>query len=111
MLEVNRAEGKMTHLERTSMKDADWMETLHLQKLIHNNPEAFFEKECGEHLFVVAKEFPPSKKFSDEKRRIDLLAIDAKGKTVIVEARARPARTAASSKLCRIDIGRSGMGF
>jgi len=53
-----------------------------LQQLIFRNAEEFFQIECKEDLFILAQEVTPSDRVGD---RIDLLAMDSKGKLVVIE--------------------------
>jgi hypothetical protein len=64
------------------MADADMQERAHLQQLVFRNTGQFFQKECGENLFVLNEEVKPSDLVGD---RIDLLAVDSDGATVIIE--------------------------
>jgi len=64
------------------MSEADMKERADLQQLIYRNPDQFFQSECNEDVFVLNQEVVPSDRVGD---RIDLLAIDSDGKTVIVE--------------------------
>jgi len=64
------------------MADAELKERADLQQLIYKNAKQFFEEECGEVLFVLNEEVTPSNLVAD---RIDLLAVDSEGATVIVE--------------------------
>jgi hypothetical protein len=67
---------------RRSLTNSGLTERADLQELIFQNADEFFGGECGEDLFLLAQEVFPSKKVAD---RIDLLAIDAQGRTVIIE--------------------------
>ena len=82
MLKLNRATGKLVRLNATTLSDAALGERSGLQELILANFSAFFEEECEETLFVVKEEVEPSTNSGD---RIDLLAIDSKGKAVVIE--------------------------
>ncbi len=82
MLRVERESGKLVALTRTSLSNSQYGERSGLQELILGNPQAFFEDECKESLFVVKEEVEPSDLVGD---RIDLLAIDTKGAAVIIE--------------------------
>ena len=53
-----------------------------LQQLIYRNPDQFFQTECNEDVFVLNQEVIPSDRVGD---RIDILAVDSKGKTVVIE--------------------------
>jgi hypothetical protein len=64
------------------MSQADMKERADLQQLIFNNAEEFFQIECKEDLFILDQEVRPSDLVGD---RIDLLAVDSKGKVVIIE--------------------------
>ena len=82
MLKIDRATGTLNSLDPLSMSQADMKERADLQQLIYRNPEQFFSNECNEDVFVLNQEVGPSDLVGD---RIDLLAIDSEGKTVIVE--------------------------
>jgi len=64
------------------MSESDMKERPDLQQLIFRNAEEFFQIECGENLFILAQEVAPSDSVAD---RIDLLAVDNRGKLVIIE--------------------------
>jgi len=81
MLRIHRANRSLTRLDETTMAESTLTERYDLQELIFNNPSEFFA-EIGLDLFVLAKELPPSAVVQD---RIDLLALDREGKTVIIE--------------------------
>ncbi|MFC1735516.1 hypothetical protein ACFL1X_05325 [Candidatus Hydrogenedentota bacterium] len=81
MLKVNRKKKSLAKLDRKTMPEAGWKEREDLQQMIRNSPDAFFE-EMGEKLLLVGEEIRPDD-FVDD--RIDLLAIDQDGATVILE--------------------------
>ena len=81
MLRVNRDKKTLTQLEQRSLPDAGWKERDDLRQMIKNSPDAFF-KEIGQDLFLIGKEVEPSKNVQD---RIDLLAVDKEGTTVVIE--------------------------
>jgi hypothetical protein len=64
------------------MSEADMKERADLQQLIFRNAEEFFQIECEEDLFILAQEVKPSDSVDD---RIDLLAVDNRGKLVVIE--------------------------
>jgi RecB family endonuclease NucS len=64
------------------MSEADMKERADLQQLIYRNPDQFFQTECNEDVFVLNQEVIPSDRVGD---RIDILAVDSKGKTVVIE--------------------------
>jgi hypothetical protein len=82
MLKVNRGGCQLTRLDPRSMADADMRERSDLQRLIYANSSQFFKDECRDDLFVLNEEVSPSDFVAD---RIDLLAIDSYGATVIIE--------------------------
>lgn len=81
MLRIERQQKCFSRLEQTTCADASITERYDLQEFIFNSPDQFFA-EVGEELFVVAKEVQPSEIVQD---RVDLLALDAEGKAVIIE--------------------------
>jgi hypothetical protein len=82
MLRIDRSKGTLVRLSQTSLSSAGITERNDLQALILKNAVEFFEKECNENLFVLGEEVPPSGLVAD---RIDLLAIDDEGQSVIIE--------------------------
>lgn len=81
MLRVDRNEKKLTRLKQTTLPEAGWKERQDLQQLIRNSPDSFFE-EMGEALLLLGEEVRPDT-FVDD--RIDLLALDQQGTSVIIE--------------------------
>jgi hypothetical protein len=81
MLRVERNGKRFTRLDEPKLVEASITERYDLEEFIFNSPEQFFA-EVGEELFVIGKEIPPSEVVQD---RIDLLALDQNGKSVIVE--------------------------
>jgi hypothetical protein len=82
VLKIDRIQGKLMKLKSESLTNSGLTERADLQELIFHNADDFFARECGEDLFLLAQEVCPSKSVAD---RIDLLAIDAQGKTVVIE--------------------------
>lgn len=82
MLRVERSTGKLVKLAEPTLSTAGWEERGSLQELILHNAEAFFKEECQETLFILKDEVEPSEQVGD---RIDLLAIDSEGRSVIIE--------------------------
>lgn len=82
MLKIDRTNGKLLRLKPRSLSESGMKERSDLQELIFQNANEFFRDECGEKLFLIAQEVEPSNVVAD---RIDLFAIDAKGKGVVIE--------------------------
>jgi hypothetical protein len=82
MLKVDRVTGKLVRMTEPTLTDAGCKERGTLQELILGNADAFFQEECKETLYVLGDEMQPSPEVGD---RIDLLAIDPKGRAVIIE--------------------------
>ena len=81
MLKIDRKHRNFMQLETPTLADSLITERYDLQEFIINSPDAFFS-EVGEKLFLVGQEILPSKNVQD---RIDLLAIDKDGISVIIE--------------------------
>ena len=81
MLKVDRGNRTFSRLDSPTLADAQILERVDLQECIYNSSNDFFA-EIGERVFVLGKEVSPSQTVQD---RIDLLAIDVEGTTVIVE--------------------------
>ena len=81
MLKINRQSQSLKVLNAPSLSDVSISERYHLQEFIANSPDAFF-REIGLELFLIGKEIEPSPNVQD---RIDLLAVDREGRSVIVE--------------------------
>ena len=81
MLKIDRSQRTFKKLDSPSLADARILERADLQECIYNSSEAFFS-EIGEKVFILGKEVAPSDTVSD---RIDLLAVDAEGRVLIVE--------------------------
>lgn len=81
MLRIDRKNQGFTLLETPSLAEVSITERHDLQEFISNSPDAFF-RELGLELFLVSKEIMPSKSVQD---RIDLLAVDREGNSVIIE--------------------------
>jgi len=81
MLKIDRENRSFTLLDTPTLADVSITERYDLQEYIFNSPDAFF-KEIGQDLFLIGKEIEPSENVQD---RIDLLAVDKKGASVIVE--------------------------
>jgi hypothetical protein len=81
MLRINRQNHALTRLTPKSIPDAGLRERADLQRMIRQSHEAFFQ-EMGEKLLLVGEEVKPADFVAD---RIDLLAIDENGSTVVIE--------------------------
>jgi hypothetical protein len=81
MVKISRSDKRFDYLATSSLTTAKISERFDLQEYILNSPEAFCA-EVGQQLIFVGKELRPSETVAD---RIDLLAIDPDGSTVIVE--------------------------
>src|SRR6056297_2947420 len=81
MLKIDRQNQSFSLLDTPTLADVSITERYDLQEFISNSPDAFF-KELGLELFLLGKEIEPSKNVQD---RIDLLAVDREGCSVVVE--------------------------
>ena len=77
MFKVNLPENRLVRLEKRRFDDLNLQERPHLQEWLVQTPEAL-----GEDLLVIQKEFDG---FADTRERLDLLALDKKGRLVVVE--------------------------
>ena len=81
MLRIDRRAKALKRLEQRQLPQAGLKERYDVQQMIRNSPDEFFA-EMGEALLLLGEEVRPTD-FVDD--RIDLLAIDQHGATVIVE--------------------------
>jgi hypothetical protein len=81
MLRIDRQGRALRRLDTHRLPEAGLMERYDLQQMIRNSPDAFFT-EMGETLLLLAEETRPDD-FVDD--RIDLLAVDPQGNTVVIE--------------------------
>lgn len=81
MLKINRNTTSLERLNKKTLAQAEILERQGLQKMIVENPGPFFE-EIEEQLILIGQEIHPSENVGD---RIDILALDESGNTVIIE--------------------------
>ncbi|MFO7956075.1 MAG: hypothetical protein R6X33_03130 [Candidatus Brocadiia bacterium] len=81
MLRIDRDAKSLKRLEEKLSAEAGLLERSDIQRMIRNSPEAFFA-EMGEELLLLGEEVRPAEFVAD---RIDLLAIDQQGATVVLE--------------------------
>jgi hypothetical protein len=81
MLKIDRDKKALESVQRIKLADAGLTERYNLQRMIRTSPETFF-KEIGERLLLIAEEVMPSTLVGD---RIDLLAVDEKGRAAVIE--------------------------
>ena len=81
MLKIDSDKKTLQPVQRIKLADAKLTERYDFQRMIRTSPEAFF-KEIGEPLLLIAEEVMPSTLVGD---RIDLLAVDEKGRAVVIE--------------------------
>jgi hypothetical protein len=81
MLKIDKGAKGFTSLLRRTLTEELIMERGDLQEMILGSPGAFFE-ELGERLLILGSEVMPSDLVAD---RVDLLALDPEGATVIIE--------------------------
>jgi hypothetical protein len=81
MLRIDRKDKSLKFLPSSSLIDAGLKERMDIQAMIHRCPEPFFT-EMGEPLLLVGQEVRPTDLVDD---RIDLLAIDPQGNSVVIE--------------------------
>jgi hypothetical protein len=81
MLRIDRNAKSLLRLEQKRLSEVELKERTDLQKMFSQSPDAFFE-EMGEPLLLLGEEIRPATFVED---RIDLLALDKHGATVIIE--------------------------
>jgi hypothetical protein len=81
VLSIDRDGKRLTRLAKLSLPEAGLLERADIQRMIQQDDVAFFE-ELGEPLLLIGEELRPASAVED---RIDLLAIDRNGSTVIIE--------------------------
>jgi RecB family endonuclease NucS len=81
MLRISKSKKKLNRLPTRTLTDAAIKERYDLQEYIYNSPDAFCQ-ELGQDLTIIGKEVRPSPEVAD---RIDLLALDRQGNSVIIE--------------------------
>lgn len=81
MLRIDRQNRTLSRLEERAIQEAGLKERYDIQRMIRQSPDAFFH-EMGESLMLIGDEIRPAA-FVDD--RIDLLAIDKQGSSVIIE--------------------------
>lgn len=77
MFVLNKDSNSIQALAKKSFSELGFKERAHLQEWIAGNPESL-----GEKLLIIQKEFSD---FSETNERLDLLALDKKGKLVVIE--------------------------
>lgn len=77
MFLIDRAQNRLTRLERRTFTELGFRERAHLQEWIASDPSVL-----GEDLLIIQKEFAG---FSDTSERLDLLALDKQGRLVVIE--------------------------
>lgn len=82
VLKIDRAAGMLIVLPSMTFRDAELGERSGLQELLLKSDQAFFGSECQEKLFLIKEEVEPC---SEVASRIDLLAVDAMGRAVVIE--------------------------
>lgn len=82
MLKIDKNNKKLHMLEKISLTDCGITERYDLQAMIKNCPDLFFN-EMGEELLLIGEEVKPAENIVDN--RIDLLALDKEGNTVVIE--------------------------
>lgn len=81
MLRIDKSTGSLIRLTDSSTHGAGLLERYDIQKMIRQSANAFF-KEMGEDLILIGEEIQPADFVKD---RIDLLALDPEGATVVIE--------------------------
>lgn len=81
MVRISRADKRFVGLATPTLAAVGISERYDLQEYIFNSPEAF-RQELRQDLMIINKEVQPSEVVAD---RIDLLALDRDGNTVIIE--------------------------
>jgi len=81
MLKIDKNKKKLNQLEKITLTESGITERYDLQAMIKNSPDVFFN-EMGESLLLIGEEVRPTDVVED---RIDLLALDRDGNTVIIE--------------------------
>jgi hypothetical protein len=81
MLKIDRTHRKLVRMEGKTLSEAKLLERYDLQQMIIGNTNAFI-LEMEEDLLLVGQEVQPSELVRD---RIDLLAIDTDGASVVIE--------------------------
>lgn len=77
MFRVDRTENRLEELKERRFTELQIRERRHLQEWLANMPKAL-----GEELLIIQKEFDD---FDDTSERLDLLALDDKGRLVVIE--------------------------
>ncbi len=81
MLRIDKGTGSFVRLTDSSTASAGLLERYDIQKMIRQGSADFF-KEIGEDLLLIGEEVQPAEFVKD---RIDLLALDSEGVTVVIE--------------------------